>query len=46
MERTFERSVLIRFHHCDPAGVAFYPEYFVLFNELVEDWQVTKGSTL
>jgi 4-hydroxybenzoyl-CoA thioesterase len=29
---------LIRFHHCDPAGIVFYPEYFVLFNELVEDW--------
>ena len=38
MDKTFERNVLIRFHHCDPAGVAFYPEYFVLFNELVEDW--------
>ncbi|MCP5426319.1 MAG: acyl-CoA thioesterase [Gammaproteobacteria bacterium] len=29
---------LIRFHHCDPAGIVFYPQYFVLFNELVEDW--------
>ena len=28
----------IRFHHCDPAGIVFYPQYFVLFNELVEDW--------
>ena len=26
----------IRFHHCDPAGIVFYPQYFVLFNELVE----------
>ena len=30
--------MLIRFHHCDPAGIVFYPQYFVLFNELVEDW--------
>ena len=35
---TFESEKLIRFHHCDPAGIVFYPQYFVLFNELVEDW--------
>ncbi len=34
----FERNKPIRFHHCDPAGIVFYPQYFVLFNELVEDW--------
>lgn len=34
----FERSKLIRFHHCDPAGIVFYPQYLVLCNELVEDW--------
>ena len=34
----FERDKLIRFQHCDPAGIVFYPQYFVLFNELVEDW--------
>jgi 4-hydroxybenzoyl-CoA thioesterase len=34
----FETHKLIRFHHCDPAGIVFYPQYFVLFNELVEDW--------
>lgn len=34
----FEREKLIRFHHCDPAGIVFYPQYFILFNELVEDW--------
>lgn len=28
----------IRFHHCDPAGIVFYPQYFVLFHELLEDW--------
>ncbi len=38
MDYVFERDVLVRFHHCDPAGVAFYPEYLVLFNELFEDW--------
>ena len=35
---TFQSDKLIRFHHCDPAGIVFYPQYFVLFHELVEDW--------
>jgi 4-hydroxybenzoyl-CoA thioesterase len=34
----FEREALIRFAHCDPAGMVFYPQYLVLFNGLVEDW--------
>ena len=34
----FEAIKQIRFHHCDPAGIVFYPQYFVLMNELVEDW--------
>jgi 4-hydroxybenzoyl-CoA thioesterase len=34
----FERDKLIRFHHCDPAAIVFYPQYFILFNELLEDW--------
>ena len=38
MGQPFERDKLIRFHQCDPAGIVFYPQYFVLFNELVEDW--------
>jgi 4-hydroxybenzoyl-CoA thioesterase len=38
MPAPFETDKLIRFHHCDPAGIVFYPQYFVLFNELVEDW--------
>jgi 4-hydroxybenzoyl-CoA thioesterase len=34
----FEKHQLIRFHHCDPAGIVFYPEYLVIFDELMEDW--------
>ena len=34
----FERVYAIRFSHCDPAGIVFYPQYLVLFNHLVEDW--------
>jgi 4-hydroxybenzoyl-CoA thioesterase len=28
----------IRFSDCDPAGIVFYPQYFVMFNGLMEDW--------
>ncbi len=30
--------VAVEFGDCDPAGIVFYPQYFVLFHELVEDW--------
>jgi 4-hydroxybenzoyl-CoA thioesterase len=28
----------IRFSECDPAGIVFYPQYFVMFNDLLEAW--------
>ena len=34
----FRRERLIRFSDCDPAGIVFFPQYFVMFNGLVEDW--------
>ena len=34
----FERPVRIRFSHCDPAGIVFFPQYLVMSNALVEDW--------
>jgi 4-hydroxybenzoyl-CoA thioesterase len=34
----FSRVRLIRFSDCDPAGIVFYPQYFVMCNDLVEDW--------
>ena len=37
-DRTFAREVLVRFGDCDPAGIVFYPRYFEMFNNLVEDW--------
>ena len=37
-EMIFRRDRLIRFSDCDPAGIVFYPQYFVMFNGLVEDW--------
>jgi len=34
----FTRSVTIRFSHCDPAGIVYFPHYFDMFNGLLEDW--------
>lgn len=34
----FIREEQIRFRHCDPAGIVFYPRYFEMVNDLVEDW--------
>ncbi|WPH22003.1 acyl-CoA thioesterase [Variovorax paradoxus] len=38
----FQRTRMIRFSDCDPAGIVFYPQYFVMLNGLVEDW-VSEG---
>jgi 4-hydroxybenzoyl-CoA thioesterase len=34
----FSRTRRIRFSDCDPAGIVFYPQYFVLFNDLLDEW--------
>ena len=34
----FEQPLRIRFAHCDPAGIVFFPQYLVMVNNLVEDW--------
>lgn len=34
----FHRQELIRFQHCDPAGIVFYPRYVEMINATVEDW--------
>ncbi|WP_022980691.1 thioesterase family protein [Ideonella sp. B508-1] len=36
--RHFRRPHRIRFSECDPAGIVFYPQYFVMFNDLLEAW--------
>lgn len=38
----FSRPYTIRFSDCDPAGIVFFPQYFVMFNGTVEDW-ITQG---
>ena len=34
----FERERTIRFSHCDPAGIVFFPQYLVMVNDLNEEW--------
>jgi 4-hydroxybenzoyl-CoA thioesterase len=34
----FRSSYLVRFSHCDPAGIVFYPRFFDLFSSALEDW--------
>lgn len=38
MRKEFIRKELVRFQHCDLAGIVFYPRYFIMLNDLVEDW--------
>jgi 4-hydroxybenzoyl-CoA thioesterase len=36
--RTFDVEILVRFAHCDAAGIVFFPRYFEMLNQTVEDW--------
>lgn len=36
----FARARRIRFEHCDPAGIVFFPQYLVMFVSHLEDWIV------
>ena len=34
----FSVTFPLRFGHCDPAGIGFYPRYFELCDAAIEDW--------
>ncbi|MGR3631211.1 4-hydroxybenzoyl-CoA thioesterase [Limimaricola soesokkakensis] len=34
----FTTTRKVRFEHCDPAGIVFYPRYFEMLNACIEDW--------
>ena len=40
----FTREITVRFEHCDAAGLMFYPRFFGLVNEMVEDWFAALGA--
>jgi 4-hydroxybenzoyl-CoA thioesterase len=35
---TFARERLIRFSHCDPAGIVYFVNFFDMVGGVVEDW--------
>ena len=35
---TFTRERLIRFSHCDPAGIVYFVNFFDMVGGVVEDW--------
>jgi 4-hydroxybenzoyl-CoA thioesterase len=41
----FSRDIVVRFEHCDAAGLIFYPRFFGLVNEMVEDWFASLGHS-
>ena len=38
MNKTFVHEQLIRFSHCDPAGIVYFPRFFDLAHAVMEDW--------
>ncbi len=34
----WRQPVLVRFSHCDPAGIVYFARYFDIANAVVEDW--------
>jgi 4-hydroxybenzoyl-CoA thioesterase len=38
MSEIFIDEHLIRFSHCDPAGIVYFPEFFDLAHATMEDW--------
>jgi 4-hydroxybenzoyl-CoA thioesterase len=35
---TFRTQLPLRFAHCDPAGIAYYPRLFEICDAAIEDW--------
>ena len=38
MNKIFIHDQLIRFSHCDPAGIVYFPRFFDLAHGTMEDW--------
>ena len=38
MATLFSTQRKIRFSHCDPAGIVYFPHFFDMINGCVEDW--------
>jgi 4-hydroxybenzoyl-CoA thioesterase len=42
----FTTRKMIQFHHCDPAGIVFYPQYFVILSESKEEFLTHIGHPM
>lgn len=38
MNKVFAHEQLVRFSHCDPAGIVYYPWFFDMTHATKEDW--------
>jgi 4-hydroxybenzoyl-CoA thioesterase len=38
MAESFNVEYPIRFSHCDPAGIVYFPRFFDLLHQAMEDW--------
>jgi len=38
MNQIFKVEYPIRFSHCDPAGIVYFPRFFDLVHQAMEDW--------
>ena len=36
--KTYEKKIRIHFGDCDPAGIVYHPQYYVILNQLMEDF--------
>lgn len=45
MAEIFSKDLCVRFRHCDPAGIVFYPRYFEMANDFLEDWFAELGGS-
>ncbi|NMT62725.1 acyl-CoA thioesterase [Marinobacter orientalis] len=41
---SFQTLRSVKFQDCDPAGIVFYPRYFEMLDEAVEDWLLQAGT--
>ena len=38
MSQVFRVEYPVRFSHCDPAGIVYFPRFFDLIHQAMEDW--------
>ncbi|HET9068425.1 MAG TPA: thioesterase family protein [Amaricoccus sp.] len=38
----FTTTHIVRFQHCDPAEIVFYPRYYEMLNATIEEWFETR----